>query len=116
MGRRSNARDALAILNRGSWCVVTDQTRRVLSWIAIGACPDWTIQFNKIIDAAKVAGWVLEEEAPSYSDFFCRRGGKRVEVSLRPTAPSNPLSSWDLPAPSTTIAECLKVSAYLESP
>jgi hypothetical protein len=92
--------------------VVTDQTRRVLSWIAVGACPDWTIQLYMIIDAAKAAGWVLEEESPSYNDFFCKRGGKRVEVSLQPTAPANPLPSWDLPAPSATIAECLQVSAY----
>lgn len=110
MPRRSNALQGLAVLNRGSWCVVTNMSRRVLSWIEIGCSADWQVRFCEIINTAAAAGWVLESEGPSFCNFFCSRGGLRVQVCLQPSAPSNPLSEWSLPAPARTIRECFELA------
>jgi hypothetical protein len=110
MRRRSNALDGLTVLNRGSWCVVSNMSQRVLSWVEIGCSADWQVRFCEIINAASAAGWVLEREGPSFSNFFCSRGGLRVHVCLQPSAPSNPLSEWVLPPPARTIRECLQLA------
>jgi hypothetical protein len=68
--RRSNNLQGLTILNRGSWCVVSDRTNSVLSWIEIGSTTDWRVHFAEVIQAARSAGWVLESEGPAFSSFF----------------------------------------------
>jgi len=107
--RQHEAIKALDILNRGAWCVVCDKTTRVLSWIEVGAMPDWRIRFAEMIQAAVAAGWTLEEEHPSYSHFYCRRSGKRVSVHLQPSPPKNPLQEWPLPSQSRSIQDCLQL-------
>src|ERR1700761_1076307 len=96
--RRHEAIKALDILNRGAWCVLSDRASRVLSWIEIGAMPQWRIRFAEMIQAAVAAGWVLEEEHPSYAHFYCNKNGRRVGVHLQPTPPRNPLEEWAMPA------------------
>jgi hypothetical protein len=108
--RRSNNLQGLTILNRGSWCVVSDMTNRVLAWIEVGSSADWRVHFTEVIQAARSAGWELENEAPAFSSFFCRRNGVRVQVSLQARAPQNPLSEWPMPPPAATIIECLQVT------
>ena len=107
--RQREALHALDRLNLGAWCVVSDMTSRVLSWIEIGSMPDWRIRFAEMIQAAVVAGWTLEREHPDYSQFYCHRNGKRVCVQLQPSPPRNPLLEWELPAPSSSIQDCLSV-------
>jgi hypothetical protein len=111
--RRHEAVKALDILNQGAWCVVSDMTGRVLSWIEIGTMPDWRIRFAEMVQAASAAEWVLEEEHPTYSYFYCHRDGKRILVHLQPTPPRNPLGEWLLPAPSASIQECLRLFAQV---
>ena len=106
--RYREAMSALDILNRGAWCVVSDMTSRVLSWIELGAMPEWRVRFGQIIQAAIVADWILEEEHPLFSSFFCRRGGQRICVRLQPSPPRNPMSQA-LPAPSPSIQDCLEL-------
>ena len=38
--RQREALHSLDMLNRGAWCVVSDMTSRVLSWIEIGSMPE----------------------------------------------------------------------------
>jgi hypothetical protein len=99
----------LDILNRGAWCVIVDRTSRVLSWIEIGAMPDWRIRFAEMIQAAVAAGWALEQERPDYSNFYCQRSGTRISATLQPSPPGNPLDDWPLPAPAPSIQDCFKL-------
>jgi hypothetical protein len=107
--RRHEAIKALDILNRGAWCVVSDRTSRVLSWVEIGTMPDWRIRFAEMVQAAAAAGWVLEQEHPSYSGFFCHRDGKRIFVHLQPSPPTNSLDEWPLPLPASSIQDCFRL-------
>lgn len=108
--RRGDNLQGLTVLNRGAWCVVTDMTSRVLSWIEIGSSADWRVRFAEVIQAARTAGWELEQETPTFSSFFCRRDGVRVHVLMQARPPQNPLSEWQVPQPAATILECLQVS------
>lgn len=104
--RQSEALKALDLLNQGAWCVVCDMSSRVLSWIEVGRMPDWRVRFMEMIEAARAAGWVLEEEHPVYASFFCRRADQRVFVSLQPTRPRNRLAEWELPVEASNIRAC----------
>jgi hypothetical protein len=106
--RRREATKALDILNRGAWCVISDKTSRVSSWIELGSMPDWRVRFAEVIQAAVAAGWSLEEEHPGYSQFYCRKSGKRICVHLQPSPPRNPLDEWALPRPATSIQDCFR--------
>jgi len=107
--RRREAAHELDILNRGAWCVVSDMTGRVLSWIELGSMPDWRIRFAQIVQAAVAAGWNLDEEYMEYSSFFCRRGGQRISVRLLSKPPRSSSEEWPLPAPDVSIQECLQL-------
>ena len=109
--RRRDLDRGLESLNRGCWCVVTDMTRRVLSWMEIGSCPSWQVRFAEMIEAAARAGWQLEQVEPSFNNFFCHRDGMRVLVSLQSTAPRNPLEEWALPQQAASLRECLQLRA-----
>jgi len=109
--RQREAIGALDILNAGAWCVVSDMSTRVLSWIEVGRMPDWRIRFAEMIQAAVAAGWILEREHPSYSHFYCQRNGQRICVHLQPSPPKNPLLEWVLPPPSASIQDCLRLPA-----
>lgn len=43
--RQRSALRALDILNQGAWCVVSDMSGRVLSWIQVGRMADWRVRF-----------------------------------------------------------------------
>jgi hypothetical protein len=106
--RRRRGSDALQILNSGAWCVVSDPTNRVISWMRFEPGQDWRLIFADILKSADEAGWELEEHRLEMSTFFCRHQRLRVLVSLQPTPPRNPLPEWPLPPPAHSIRDCLK--------
>lgn len=114
--RRRDLDRGLDHLNQGCWCVVTNMTNRVLSWIEIGSCPSWQVHFAEMIDAAARAGWQLEQVTPTFNNFFCHREGMRIHVSLQSRPPRNPLQELPLPRQATSIRQCLQLPGGAQRP
>jgi hypothetical protein len=101
--------DPLRTLDEPAWCVVTDAIGRVLTWLRFDPGTNLRQQFALLTERAMVAGWTVEDADPRLGGFFCHREGDRLYVSIRPTAPQNPLSDWPLPAPAACIEECFNI-------
>jgi len=108
VGRRGRF-DALQTLKVPAWCVVLDATGRVLKSLQFDAGADLRLQFVQLAEKAMAARWVVEEHDPAMGFFFCHREGQRIHVRIQPTAPRNPLSSWPLPAPASSVEECFRI-------
>lgn len=108
MARRGRY-DPLRTLDEPAWCVVTDAIGRVLTWLRFDPGTDLRRQFALVTEQAMAAGWTVEDPDPKLGWFFCHRQGYRLYVSIRPTAPQNPLSDWPLPAPASCIEECFRI-------